>query len=110
MKEIIVSLSIVTISLTIGLISIAHGQGQTVEQFNAKTIDTCIVAKLSNLVIISPKCGEYYPQAINKMLSENFTIKAVDNTGIVYMEKIKWLDIIKISVKGTIAKNAIKKD
>jgi hypothetical protein len=89
MKEIIVSLSIVTISLTIGLISIAHGQGQTVEQFNAKTIDTCIVAKLSNLVIISPKCGEYYPQAINKMLSENFTIKAVDNTGIVYMEKIK---------------------
>ena len=24
--------------------------------------------------------------------------------------KLKWLDIIKISVKGTIAKNAIKKD
>ena len=24
--------------------------------------------------------------------------------------KLKWLDILKISVKGTIAKNAIKKD
>ena len=24
--------------------------------------------------------------------------------------KLKWLDIIKISVKGTIAKNAIKRD
>jgi hypothetical protein len=72
-KWIMVSLAMVTISLTIGLLlQYSYGQDQTVEQFNVKTIDTCIVAKLSNLVIISPKCGEYYPQAINKMLSENF--------------------------------------
>jgi hypothetical protein len=67
----------------------AYGQGQSVEEFNAKTIDTCIVEKLSNFVMIMPKCGEYYTQAINKMLLENFTIKAVDNTGVVFMEKIK---------------------
>jgi hypothetical protein len=84
------SIAVVVIAVSmIAMIQIANGQGQTVEEFNAKTIDTCIVEKLSNFVMIMPKCGEYYPQAINKMLLEGFTIKAVDNTGVVFMEKTK---------------------
>lgn len=60
-----------------------------------------------------------YHQVVNGQNSSSMVDKLIQDTqkGELYRTelikgniKLKWLDIIKISVKGTIAKNVIKKD
>jgi hypothetical protein len=60
-----------------------------------------------------------YHRVVNGQNSSSMVDKLIQDTqkGELYRTelikgniKLKWLDIIKISVKGTIAKNAIKKD
>jgi hypothetical protein len=89
---VVVSIVLLSADLIANYAINAYGQGQSVEEFNANnpTPDKCIVVKLSNIVIIKPDCGgvEYYSEAINNMLIENFTIKGIDS-GAVFMEKIK---------------------